>query len=82
MENLIEKKRLVQFDALSHYKKYTDRFDIDSVPRYEREQVARKVADWVLRRLKGDHRTTTTESQERGYKGMGTDRIMRRKTPC
>ena len=48
------KPRLVQFDALSHYNKYTDRFDIDSVPEEEREQVARSVAEWVLASLEQD----------------------------
>ncbi len=52
LENMIGKDRLVQFDALSHYKKYTDRFDIDEVPEEERIQVARDVADWVLETLK------------------------------
>jgi len=51
LENLIERKKLIQFDALSHYKKYTDKFDIDSVPEKERKQVAREVADWVLAKL-------------------------------
>jgi uncharacterized metal-binding protein len=54
LENLVEKPRLVQFDALSHYKKYTDLFDIDSVPEDERQQVARSVAEWVLTSLKED----------------------------
>lgn len=51
LEGLIAKDRLVQFDALSHYKKYTDRFDIDSVPEEERKAVARGVADWVLENI-------------------------------
>jgi uncharacterized metal-binding protein len=51
LENLIEKDKLLQFDALSHYKKYTDRFDIDSVPEDERKEVAREVANWVLNKL-------------------------------
>jgi len=51
VENMIEKEKLIQFDALSHYKKYTDKFDIDSVPEEERKQVARDVADWVLSNL-------------------------------
>ena len=29
LENLVEKDKLLQFDALSYYKKYTDRFDVD-----------------------------------------------------
>ena len=45
------KENLVQFDALSHYKKYTDKFDADSVPEDERKAVAREVADWVLNEL-------------------------------
>jgi uncharacterized metal-binding protein len=51
LEHLVGKEKLVEFDALSHYKKYTDLFDIDSVPEAERNQVARDVADWVLTSL-------------------------------
>ena len=46
------KENLVSFDALSNYKKYTDRFDVDSVPEDERKAVAREVANWVLDELK------------------------------
>jgi uncharacterized metal-binding protein len=52
LENLIGPERLVRFDALSVYKKYTDRFDIDSVPEAERLEAARQVADAVLSELK------------------------------
>lgn len=52
LENLIGSEKLVQFDALSRYKKYTDRFDIDSVPEEDRKAVAREVADWVLESLR------------------------------
>ncbi len=52
LENLIGEDNLVQFDALSIYKKYTDRFDIDSVPGEERRETARQVADIVLAELK------------------------------
>jgi uncharacterized metal-binding protein len=51
IEGLVGDKKLMAFDALSFYKKYTDRFDIDSVPEEERNQVAREVADWVLETL-------------------------------
>src|SRR5512143_242908 len=51
LENLVGKENLVQFDALSFYGKYTDRFDIDSVPEAERKETARRVADLVLSRL-------------------------------
>jgi uncharacterized metal-binding protein len=48
IENLIGKEKLVQFDALSVYKKYTDVFDIDDVPENQRQEAARQVADSVL----------------------------------
>ncbi len=52
LENLIDKEKIASFDALSIYKKYTDRFDIDSVPEEERQETARLVADKVLSELK------------------------------
>ncbi len=52
IENLIGKEKLVQFDALSVYNKYTDVFDIDDVPEKERIEAARQVVDSVLNRLK------------------------------
>ncbi len=52
IENLIGKEKLVQFDALNVYKKYTDLFDIDDVPQGERTAAARQVADSVLAGLK------------------------------
>lgn len=52
LENLVGEENLIQFDALSCYKKYTDRFDIDSVPEEERKETARLVADIVLAELK------------------------------
>ena len=51
LENLLGKEQLLQFDALSVYKKYTDVFDIDDVPEEERKQAARQVADHVLSEL-------------------------------
>lgn len=51
LEHLVGKENLVQFDALSLYGKYTDRFDIDSVPEPERRETARKVADAILAEL-------------------------------
>ncbi len=52
LENLVDEEKLIRFDALSFYKKYTDLFDVDSVPEAERKKVARQVADWVLAGLK------------------------------
>jgi len=51
IENIIDNNKLIQFDALSHYKKYTDIFDYDDVPEQERKEVAQSVADWVIESL-------------------------------
>ncbi len=53
MENLFDKDKLIQFDALSHYKKYNEIFDMDEVPEAEKREVAKSVADWVLTSLQG-----------------------------
>jgi hypothetical protein len=52
IENLVGREKLVRFEALSFYRKYTDRFDIDSVPEEERKATARKTVDIVLAKLK------------------------------
>ncbi len=54
LENLLDKTRVVQFNALAVYNKYTDVFDIDAVPEHERQQAARQVADRVLAALNED----------------------------
>ena len=51
IENILDNKKLIQFDALSHYKKYNDIFDYDDVPEEERKEVAQSVADWVMDNL-------------------------------
>ena len=51
LENIIDKNKLIHFDALSHYKRYTDIFDPDDVPEEERKEVAQSVADWILESL-------------------------------
>jgi hypothetical protein len=51
LKNLLGEDHLIQFDALSHYKKYRDLFDIDAVREAERKEVARDVADWVIASL-------------------------------
>ncbi|MFC1867351.1 putative zinc-binding protein [Thermodesulfobacteriota bacterium] len=48
MESILDNKNLIQFDALSHYKKYTDIFNYEDVPEEERKEVAQSVADWVM----------------------------------
>lgn len=51
LENMLPSEKLRQFDALSHYKKYTDRFYVDDVPEAERAETASSVADWVVSEL-------------------------------
>ena len=48
LENMIAKDKLIQFDALSFYRKYNDIFDAEDVPEAERKQVAQSVANWIL----------------------------------
>ncbi len=62
LENIIGKGRLIQFDALSFYRKYTDIFDIDGVPEAEWKAVARDVADRVLALLKERKGTLKSDS--------------------
>lgn len=51
LENIIDKEKLIQFDALTHYNRYTDIFDYEDVPEKERKEVAQSVADWVIASL-------------------------------
>ena len=46
--NLVDEERIVQIDALSLYKKYTDLFSMDDVPEAERKEIAQQVADKIL----------------------------------
>ena len=52
LKNLVCEDRLLRFDALSMYKKYTDLIAIDDVPEEERKRLARQVADRVLADLR------------------------------
>jgi uncharacterized metal-binding protein len=51
LNNQVDRDKIIHFDALSLYKKYTDLFDMDDVPEVERIDTARHVADKVLREL-------------------------------
>jgi hypothetical protein len=55
IEHFIDAEKLVQFDALSHYNRYTDIFDYEDVPADERRAVAQSVADWVMASLESLH---------------------------
>jgi len=52
LNKLIGCDKVVQFDALPFYKKYTDVFSMDDVPEPERNAVARQVADKIIEILK------------------------------
>ena len=54
LRNLVGKEKVIQFDALPLYKKYTDVFRMDDVPEEERKAVARQVADKIIATLKRD----------------------------
>ena len=62
LRNLVGDERLLQFDALAIYKKYTDLMSIDDVPEEERKATAREVADKILDRLR-QGRTGLTAGQ-------------------
>jgi hypothetical protein len=52
LSKLIGADKVVQFDALPFYKKYTDVFLMDDVPEEERNAVARQVASAIIEILK------------------------------
>ena len=66
LENLIDERKLIQFDALSHHKRYSDIFDSDDVPEDERKAVAQSVAAWVLESL-------NTPSVQKASSGDGSE---------
>lgn len=72
IENLIDEEKLVQFDALSHYNRYTDIFDYEDVPEKERKEVAQSVAEWVLGSLENIHAEGSADPvQTEGQCGAG-----------
>jgi hypothetical protein len=77
LENLLGKENLVQFDALSMYKKYTDRFDIDSVPEEERKQTAQFVADRIIATLKKEADTAKNQPVPRRPIGVPISATMK-----
>lgn len=52
LKELVDEAKVVHFDALPMYRKYTDIFLMDDVPEEERKAVARQVADKVLASLR------------------------------
>ena len=56
LNKLIGADKVVQFDALRFYKRYTDVFLMDDVPEEERNAVARLVADAIIQKLKEENK--------------------------
>ena len=52
LRKLVGDDKVIQFDALPLYKKYSDIFSMDDVPEAERKAVARQVADKILAMLR------------------------------
>ncbi|MEE8484110.1 MAG: putative zinc-binding protein [Nitrospinota bacterium] len=61
LKDIVGGENLIQFDALSISKKYTDLYGIDEVPEEERIETARMVANTALARLK-EHEQTAEQS--------------------
>ena len=52
LNNHVDQEKIIHYDALSFYKKYTDLFDMDDVPETERIETAKLVADQILPSLR------------------------------
>ena len=48
LNNLVDQEKIIHFDALQYYNKYTDVFYMEDVPEAERMETARQVADQLL----------------------------------
>ena len=71
-ENIIDREKLIQFDALSHYNRYTDIFDYNDVPEMERKEVAQSVANWAIESLNGnfaEHGVASSETKDKKSSG-------------
>ena len=51
LNNLVDEEKIIHFDALQLYKKYTDLFSMEDVPETERLETAEHVADHILSSL-------------------------------
>lgn len=71
MKNLIGEDRLMVFDALTVYRKYTDIFHIDDVPEEERKKTARQVADKVIAGFGKDSRKVVSSGSCTDQPGEG-----------
>jgi hypothetical protein len=75
--NLVDPQKITHIDALPHYQKFTDVFDIDDVPEAERQETARQVAEKILPELRAavaSHRAATPELARNAEAGDPTAR--------
>jgi uncharacterized metal-binding protein len=54
LKKLVGDEKVIQFDALPFYRKYTDVFLMEDVPEEERKAVAHQVAGKIIAKLKRD----------------------------
>jgi uncharacterized metal-binding protein len=59
MENVIDKEKIIHIDTNPLHKKYSDVFLYTDVPEETRKEVARKVADKILQKLKEEQAPVT-----------------------
>jgi uncharacterized metal-binding protein len=52
LKKLVGEEKVIHFDALPFYKKYTDVFLMEDVPEEERKAAARQVADKIIAQLR------------------------------
>jgi uncharacterized metal-binding protein len=53
LNNLVDRKKIIHFDALEHYNKYCEIFAMEDVPEEERIATAKQVVDQLLPTLIG-----------------------------
>jgi uncharacterized metal-binding protein len=52
LNNMVDEEKIIHFDALKFYQRYTDLFDMEAVPEAERIATAEQVADQILSNLR------------------------------
>ncbi len=57
LNNLVDEEKIIHYDALSLYHKYTDLFSMDDVPEAERIETAQHVANQILPTLSNINET-------------------------
>lgn len=63
LKNIVGKDRILQFDALAIYRKYTNLMDIDDVPEQERKATAKHVAEVIRNALQNSACTEKASEQ-------------------